>query len=127
MDRDESPQWRILAVEDNAELAEMIRTFLESQGFEVLEAGDGDVAVQVAREHRPHLILMDLQLPTVSGLEATRRIRRDFNLSRTPIVAVTGFAMERDAASAYASGCDAYVTKPYDFDELIEAIRRLIK
>jgi len=118
---------RILSVEDNPALAELMRTFLESEGFEVLEAGDGETAVRMAADEHPDLILMDLQLPGISGFEATRRIRSRYGLARTPIVAVTGFAMEMDAASAYAVGCDAYVTKPYDLDKLRETIQRYLK
>lgn len=120
-------QRTILMVEDNAELANMLRTFLESQGYAVLAADDGEQAVRTAEGERPDLILMDIQLPVLSGLEATRRIRRIFELASTPIVAVTGFAMDQDAASAYAAGCNAYVTKPYEFEALLETIQRLLK
>jgi two-component system cell cycle response regulator DivK len=118
---------RILSVEDNAPLAQVMRTFLESQDFDVLEAADGEAAVRMAEETRPDLILMDVQLPLLSGFEATRRIRQKFALASIPIIAVTGFAMEQDAASAYAVGCNAYITKPYDMDELLATIQRLLK
>ena len=114
-------------MEDNAQLAQVMRTFLHSQGFDVLEAADGEAAVQMAEAERPDLILMDVQLPVISGFEATRRIRQRYALASTPIIAVTGFAMEQDAASAYAVGCNAYITKPYDMDELLTTIQRLLK
>jgi CheY-like chemotaxis protein len=104
-----------------------MRTFLESQGFDVLAATDGEQAVQMTRDEVPDLVLMDIQLPKLSGFEATRRIRQRYALANIPIVAVTGFAMEQDSATAYAVGCNAYVTKPYDMDELLGTIRRFLK
>ena len=118
---------KVLVVEDNTGLSEVMRTLLESEGYEVLEAVDGAAAVKIAQVELPEVILMDLQLPVMSGLEATRRIRAISELANTPIVAVTGFATEFDAVRARATGCDEYITKPYKFDELLDTVRRLLK
>jgi two-component system cell cycle response regulator DivK len=118
---------RILSVEDNPALAEVMRTFLESEGYEVLEAQDGAAAVQMARQELPDLILMDLQLPVMSGLEAIRRIRHLAELRDIPIVAVTGFATDFDAARAHTAGCNEFVTKPYQLESVLEVIRRLAR
>ena len=100
--------------------------FLESQKFEVLEAGDGSEAVNLAKMEQPDMILMDLQLPVMSGIEATRRIRSIAPLADTPIVAITGFATEFDEARARATGCNEFIAKPYDMDHLLETINRLL-
>lgn len=118
---------RILAVEDNPALAEIMRTFLESEGFEVIEANNGAVAVKLAQQEHPDLILMDLQLPQMSGLEATRRIRAINEIASVPIVAVTGFATEFDEVRARATGCNAYISKPYKMDHVLKTIAGLIK
>jgi CheY-like chemotaxis protein len=117
---------KILSVEDNPALAEVMETFLQGQGFTVLQAGNGEEAVQTARQERPDLILMDLQLPVMSGLEAMRRIRHIPELAAMPIIALTGFATDFDAARAKAAGCTEFVTKPYDLDTLLDTILRLL-
>lgn len=117
---------RILCVEDNEALADVMHTFLESKGFQVLAAGTGADAVKIAQDELPDLILMDLQLPVMSGLEATRRIRAIAELATIPIIAVTGFATEFDTVRTRTAGCDAHVAKPYDLDNLLQTINGLL-
>ena len=119
-------QRRILSVEDNPVLQLMLRRLLVASDFEVLEAADGDEAVRMAEQERPDLILMDVQLPTISGLEAARAIKAQPELSAIPIVAVTGFALDGDDERCRAAGCDDYVSKPYDLDHLLAIIQRLL-
>ena len=103
---------RILIVEDNKADVRLLKDILEGRGYETLQTGDGLDAISLALAHLPDLILMDIQLPEISGLEVTRRLRSD-NLSRhIPIVAVTAFAMGWHEREALDSGYDAYISKP---------------
>ena len=117
---------RILNVEDNPVLRRMLHQFLSASGFDVLEAVDGREAIDKARAERPNLILMDVQLPVLSGLDATRAIKSTPGLEGIPVVAVTGFALEGDEARCREAGCDDYVTKPYDVDDLLARIQKLL-
>lgn len=112
----------ILHVEDNASNRKIVRDLLASRGYRVVEAVDGEEALAAAQRERPDLILMDVQLPRVSGLEVTRRIKAHPDLCRIPIVAVTSFALSGDDRQAFAAGCDAYVAKPYKPKELLRVI-----
>jgi len=103
----------ILIVEDVAMNRELLTQLLEDD-YRLLTAADGEEALAMARERRPDLVLMDLSLPRVDGWEATRRIKADPALGRTPIIALTAHAMEGDEARARQSGCDDYITKPID-------------
>ena len=87
-------------------------------------AWDGEASISAAKEQRPDLILMDIQLPLMDGYEATRRIKADPELKNIPIIAVTSYALSGDDGKAHAAGCDAYVTKPYSPRELLAKIRR---
>ena len=103
---------RVLIVEDNRADVRLLKDILESRGYDTLQAGDGLEAINLALAHLPNLILMDIQLPEISGLEVTRRLKDDDRSRHIPIVAVTAFAVgwyERDALD---SGCDAYIAKP---------------
>jgi len=104
----------------------MLYQFLSASGYDVLEAVDGREAIEKARAERPNLILMDVQLPVLSGLDATRAIKSTPGLEQVPVVAVTGFALEGDEARCREAGCDDYVTKPYDVDELLARIQKLL-
>lgn len=112
----------ILHVEDNASNRKIVRDLLGSRGYRVVEALDGEEALAAAERERPALILMDVQLPRVSGLEATRRIKARPDLAHIPIVAVTSFALSGDDQKALAAGCDAYVAKPFNPRELLRII-----
>jgi two-component system, cell cycle response regulator DivK len=103
---------RVLVVEDNPLNLELVRDILVSAGYEVLEAGDGAAGVQIAQLEKPDLVLMDLQLPGLDGLEATRILRADPALGRTAIVALTAHAMRGEEERARAAGCDGFITKP---------------
>jgi two-component system cell cycle response regulator DivK len=103
---------RILIVEDNDLDGKLLKDILESRGYETLRAVDGLEAIQLAFANRPDLILMDIQLPEMSGLEVTRRLRGDNRSRHIPIVAVTAFAMGWHEREALDSGCDAYISKP---------------
>ena len=114
---------RILVVEDQEDLRGILRDLLTGSGYAVAEAADGREGVAKAKAERPDLILMDIQLPIVDGYEATRQIKADANLVRTPVIAVSSFAMKGDEDKARASGCDGYVTKPYSPMQLLRVIR----
>lgn len=116
----------VLLVEDTEDNRFMMRRLLEMSGYSVVEARNGEEAVQMAREKRPRLILMDLSLPIIDGLAATRRIRELPNFEHVPIVAVSAHDTADFHAEAMAAGCNSYITKPIDFGELESLIDRLL-
>lgn len=118
---------RILVVEDQEDNRQILRDLLGSVGYEMIEADNGEAAVTLAAEHRPDLILMDIQLPLMDGYEATRRIKAIPALNAIPIVVVTSYALSGDETKARAAGCDAYVTKPYSPRQLLATIRATLK
>lgn len=105
---------RILIVDDNATNLKLVAYLMKAQGYEVTTATDADSALAEVRTNRPRLILMDLQLPGIDGLEITRRLKADPATRDIKIVAVTAYAMKGDQERALAAGCDDYVTKPID-------------
>jgi CheY-like chemotaxis protein len=105
---------RILIVDDNPTNLKLVTYLVRANGYEVDTAGDADQAVAAIAAHRPALILMDLQLPGIDGLELTRRLKSDPATRDIKIIAVTAYAMKGDQEKALAAGCDAYVTKPID-------------
>jgi CheY-like chemotaxis protein len=116
----------VLVVEDFEDNRFMMRRLLEMSGYRVVEAVNGEQAVETAVSERPDLILMDLSLPKLDGLAATRRIRQHDELARTPIVAVSAHDTTDFHADALAAGCNEYVTKPIDFDQLESLLKRLL-
>lgn len=116
---------KILVVEDNELNLELVTQLLEDD-FELLTAADGAAGVEAARRFRPDLILMDLSLPVVDGWEATRQLRGEAGLAKIPIIALSAHAAKPDIDRALQAGCDAYVTKPIDEEELRLAISRLL-
>ena len=116
----------VLVVEDFEDNRFMMRRLLEMSGYRVIEAVNGQEAVETARREHPDLILMDLSLPLLDGLAATRRIREQDGLSQVPIVAVSAHDTADFHADALAAGCNEYVTKPIDFDQLEGLLSRLI-
>jgi CheY-like chemotaxis protein len=126
MAEQENSKMTVLVVEDFADNRFMMRKLLEMSGYEVVEAVDGKEAVEVAATSRPDLILMDLSLPRLDGLDATRRIRELDGLRRVPIVAVSAHDTNDFHADALAAGCNEYVTKPIDFDELDALVKKLL-
>jgi CheY-like chemotaxis protein len=116
----------VMVVEDFEDNRFMMRRLLEMSGYRVLEAINGEEAVEVARRELPSLILMDLSLPLLDGLAATRRIREVEELRQIPIVAVSAHDTADFHAEALAAGCNDYVTKPIDFDQLEQLLGRLL-
>jgi two-component system cell cycle response regulator DivK len=115
-----------LVVEDFEDSRFMMRRLLEMAGFRVVEATDGEQAVKLAVEKRPALILMDLSLPKLDGLTATKIIRRQKGLSELPIVAVSAHDSPESRREALAAGCNEYVAKPIDFDQLKSVLHRFV-
>jgi two-component system, cell cycle response regulator DivK len=116
----------VLLVEDTEDNRFMMRRLLEMTGYRVVEATNGEEAVRLAESERPQLILMDLSLPVIDGLAATRAIRKLNGLSKTPIIAVSAHDTSDFLADALAAGCDSYITKPIDFSQLELLIARLL-
>ncbi len=117
---------RILVVEDQEDNRQILRDLLTSADFEVIEAEDGESGLAAAAEHRPDLILMDIQLPGLDGYEATRRLKADAALHAIPVIAVTSYASSSDVDKARAAGCDAFVSKPYSPRQLLAKIREYL-
>jgi CheY-like chemotaxis protein len=115
-----------LVVEDFEDSRFMMRQLLELAGYRVVEATDGEEAIKLAVAEQPELILMDLSLPKLDGLAATRKIRQQDGLGRVPIVAVSAHDSPGSRSEALAAGCDEYVTKPIDFDQLSTLLLRLL-
>jgi two-component system, cell cycle response regulator DivK len=117
---------RILVVEDQEDNRRILRDLLTHAGFDMVEAENGEEGIAATVAQRPDLILMDIQLPVLDGYEATRRIKADPTLKAIPIIVVTSFALSGDENKARASGCDAYVTKPYSPRALLAKIREFL-
>ena len=115
----------ILYVEDNEMNRKIVRDLLKRTTYTLLEAPDGEAGVAMALEKRPDLILMDVQLPKVSGFEATKALRAEAATAETPIIAITSFALTGDDQKAKAAGATAYLAKPYSPFELLAIIRKL--
>ena len=116
----------ILYVEDNEFNRKIVRDLLKRTKYELIEAYDGEACVATALEKHPDLILMDIQLPKISGMEATRRLRAETATATTPIIAITSFAMSGDDLKAKAAGATAYLAKPYSPFDLLKLIRSLL-
>jgi len=127
MEAAEATRPTVLVVEDFEDNRFMMRRLLEMSGYHVVEAVNGKQAVEMAESEHPAIILMDLSLPMLDGLAATRRIREQNGLARVPIVAVSAHDSADFHAEALAAGCNEYVTKPIDFDQLVQLLDRLLK
>jgi two-component system cell cycle response regulator DivK len=117
---------RILLVEDTEDNREIVRDLMDSVGYELLEANDGAAGLAMATEHKPDLILMDIQLPVMDGYEVTRRIKADPALWHIPIIAVTSYALSGDEAKTREAGCDDYVAKPFSPRQLLAKMNELL-
>lgn len=117
----------VLIVEDNDLNMKLFHDLLEAHGYDTLQTKDGLEALQLARQHHPDLILMDIQLPEVSGLEVTKWIKEDDNLKSIPIVAVTAFAMKGDEEKIREGGCEAYIAKPISIAHFLETVKRFLQ
>jgi len=116
----------ILYVEDNEMNRQIVRDLLKRTTYKLVEAHDGEAGVAKALEIRPDLILMDIQLPKISGLDATRRLRAEGATANTPIIAITSFALSGDEQKAREAGATAYIAKPYSPRDLLKLIRKLL-
>jgi two-component system, cell cycle response regulator DivK len=117
---------KILIVEDNQDNRAIFAAILHHHGYEVLEAADGEGGVELARAERPDLILMDISLPRMDGLEATSLLKGDAATSAIPIIAVTAHAMREDEARVRDAGCDGYLAKPVEPMRVIEEVARFL-
>jgi two-component system cell cycle response regulator DivK len=113
----------VLVVEDNELNMKLFHDLLEAHGYDIVQTRNGLEAIDLARTHRPDLILMDIQLPEVSGLEVTRRIKDDDDLRTIPVIAVTAFAMKGDEERIRQGGCEAYLSKPISVAKFIETVK----
>lgn len=116
----------ILYVEDNEANRKIVRLLLMNTAYALIEANDGEAGVLKALEARPDLILMDVQLPKISGLEATRRLRAHVATANTPVIVITSFALSGDEQKAKEAGATAYIAKPYSPRDLLGLIRKIL-
>lgn len=116
----------ILYVEDNEMNRQIVRDLLKRTTYQLSEAHDGEAGVAKAIEMRPDLVLMDIQLPKISGMEAMRRLRADPATAATPIIAITSFALSGDDLKAKEAGATAYLAKPYSPRDLLGLIRKIL-
>ncbi len=114
----------VLVVEDNVLNMKLLHDLLQAYGYNVLQTGDGMEALRLAQEHRPDMILMDIQLPDISGLEVTKWLKDDETLKTIPVVAITAFAMKGDEERYLEGGCDAYIAKPISIANFIQTVER---
>ncbi|MDP2329216.1 MAG: response regulator [Reyranella sp.] len=117
---------KILVVEDTEDNRQILRDLLGMAGYTLFEARDGAEGVAKAAEHRPDLILMDIQMPVMDGYEATRRIKANPDLKAIPIVAVTSYALSGDEQKTRDAGCDAYIAKPYSPRQMLAKVREIL-
>lgn len=123
---DGSDAKRVLIVEDNELNMKLFHDLLEAHGYRTLQTKDGMEALRLAREHRPDLILMDIQLPEVSGLEVTKWIKEDEELRCIPVVAITAFAMKGDEEKIREGGCEGYIAKPISVSGFLTTVKRFL-
>jgi two-component system cell cycle response regulator DivK len=116
----------ILVVEDNELNMKLFHDLLEAHGYNILQTRDGMEALKLARHHKPDLILMDIQLPEVSGLEVTKWIKEDDDLKAIPIIAVTAFAMKGDEEKIREGGCEAYIAKPISVTNFLKTVQQFL-
>lgn len=121
-----APAKTVLIVEDNELNMKLFNDLLEAFGYQTVKTRDGRKAVDLARTHHPDLIIMDIQLPEISGLKVTQMLKEDKDLAGIPVVAVTAFAMRGDEQRIRAGGCEAYLSKPISVASFMETVRRFI-
>jgi two-component system cell cycle response regulator DivK len=120
-------QKTILLIEDNALNIKLAKAILKTGNHHVLVAEDAESGLQLARKNRPHLILMDIQLPGIDGLAATEIIKKDPDLKHIPVIALTSYAMKDDREKSFAAGCDEHISKPVDYAELLDKISIILR
>ncbi len=116
----------VMIVEDNELNMKLFHDLLDAHGYQTLQTRNGMEALALAREHHPDLILMDIQLPEVSGLEVTKWLKEDDKLRSIPVVAVTAFAMKGDEERIREGGCEAYISKPISVSKFMDTVRQFI-
>jgi two-component system cell cycle response regulator DivK len=117
---------QILIVEDEPRNMKLLRDLLQKFGYQILEAPDGEVGVKMAAEKIPDLILMDIMMPKMDGLEATRIIKADEKTRHIPIIALTSYAMKGDREKTIEAGCDEYIAKPIDIQDLLKTVKSFL-
>lgn len=117
---------KILIVEDNDLNLKLFRDLLGAHGYDTIETKEGLEAIALTKSERPDLILMDIQLPEISGLDVTRRLKADGAISGIPIVAVTAFAMKDDEEKILRAGCEAYISKPISIGHFLDTIKKFL-
>jgi len=117
----------VLIVEDNELNMKLFHDLLDAHGYRTVQTRNGMEALELARKHRPDLILMDIQLPEVSGLEVTKWLKEDDELRGIPVVAVTAFAMKGDEERIRAGGCEAYISKPISVSQFLATVKQFLK
>jgi two-component system cell cycle response regulator DivK len=120
-------QKTVLVVEDNELNMKLFHDLLDAHGYRVLQTRDGLSALDLARKHLPDLILMDIQLPEVSGIEVTKWLKEDDDLRRIPVIAVTAFAMKGDEEKIREGGCEAYISKPISVMGFLQTVDSFLK
>ncbi len=116
----------VLIVEDNELNMKLFHDLLVAHGYETLQTNNGVDAMDIAREHMPDLILMDIQLPEVSGLDVIKWLKEDATLKQIPVIAVTAFAMKGDEERIRAGGCEAYISKPISVGKFVETVKQFL-
>jgi len=116
----------VLVIEDNALNMKLVRSLLKMGNYDIIEAVDAETGIQLARECKPDLILMDIQLPSMDGLNATRIIKEDPSLKDVIILALTSYAMEGDDKKAREAGCDGYIIKPIDTKNFLKTVDQFL-
>ncbi len=117
----------ILIVEDNEKNMRLISDLLSASGYAILSAVDGQQGVALAKEKKPDLILMDIEMPVMNGLEATKALKNDNNTINIPIIALTSYAMKGDKEKFLSEGCDGYLSKPFNVNELLKTVAKYLK
>ncbi len=121
-----SASTRILIVEDNELNLKLLNDILEFRGYATIVTGNGAAAVELAHQHHPDLILLDIQLPDISGIEVARRLKADSETNAIPIIAITAFAMPGDRAMILEGGCDDYMSKPININDFLALVEHYI-
>ncbi len=117
----------ILIVEDNELNMKLFNDLLQAHGYNTLQAKDGRLVIEMTRKNRPDLILMDIQLPEISGLEITKMLKADDDLCNIPVVAVTAFAMKGDEQKIRSGGCDGYIAKPISVASFLQTVAKFLE
>jgi len=117
----------VLIIEDNEKNMKLARDVLQAKGYKTLEATSGEDGVKLARQHVPDLVLMDIQLPGINGIDAFKQIRADAKTARVPVVALTASVTPTDRSAISAAGFDAFVSKPINLKEFLETVKRLVE